>query len=65
MRITDKECHSYWNKDHATVLALHEREEKDKYLASCHEMKKNFTLMVYSVDGITGREAKATERCPA
>ncbi|KAL7534427.1 hypothetical protein ACHAXR_005870 [Thalassiosira sp. AJA248-18] len=40
------------------------RRKKDKYLRACHEMRKrkDFTPLVYSVDGIAGREAKNAER---
>ena len=62
MRITDTESRSYRNRDFEKVLALQEKEKKDKYLASCHEMRKDFTPLVYSVDGIAGREAKAAEK---
>ena len=62
MRITDTESRSYRNRDFRKVLASQEKEKKDKYLASCHEMRKDFTPLVYSVDGIAGREAKAAEK---
>ncbi len=61
MRITDTECRSNRNKDIDKVLAAHEKEKKDKYLRKCQEERMDFTLMVYSVDGISGREAKHTE----
>ena len=62
MRITDPEARSYRNKDHDKVLAAQEKEKKDKYLRSCHEQRKDFTPMVYTVDGVAGREARAAER---
>jgi hypothetical protein len=43
----------------AKVLEQHEKEKKDKYLQNCLEMRKNFMPMVYSVDGIAGREAES------
>ena len=62
IRITDTECRSYRNRDHAKVLESQEKEKKKKYLASCHAMRKDFTPLVYSVDGIAGREAKSAEK---
>ena len=62
VRITDTESRSYRNRDFEKVLASQEKEKKDKYLASCHEMRKDFTPLVYSVDGIAGKEAKAVEK---
>ena len=44
---------------HYRVLAAHEKEKKDKYLASIHAQHKYFTPMVYTVNGIAGREAKS------
>ena len=62
VRITDTECRSNRNRCYTKVLASQEKEKKDKYLASCHEMRKDFTPLVYSVDGIAGREARAAEK---
>ena len=36
--------------------------KKDKYLQNCLEMRKDFTSLVYSVDGIAGREAWNAEK---
>jgi hypothetical protein len=44
------------------VLADQEQEKKNKYLATCHELRKDFTPLVYSVDGMAGREAKMMEK---
>jgi hypothetical protein len=57
MRITDTDAQSYRKKEFAKVLEQHEKEKKDKYLQNCLEMRKDFTPMIYSVDGIAGREA--------
>ena len=62
VRITDTDARSYRNTDPATVLARQEKEKKDKYLHACHEKRKDFTPLVYSVDGIRGRKAKSAER---
>ena len=44
------------------MLKAHEKEKKDKYLKTCHALRKDFTPMVYTVDGIAGREAKSAEK---
>ena len=62
VRITDTDSRSNRNKDVDKVLAKHEKEKKDKYLRKCHEERKDFTPLVYSVDGIAGREAKSAEK---
>jgi hypothetical protein len=65
MRITDTQSCSYWNKDNQKGLAQQKKEKKNQYLCSCLEMQKDFTPLVYSVNGITGREAKNAEKCLA
>ena len=65
MRITDTECHSRQHQDHAKGLESQEKERKAKYIASYHEIRKESTPMVCSVDGITGREDKAMQKCLA
>ena len=62
MRITDTDAKSYRKKDFGKVLLQHEKEKKDKYLRTCLELRKDFTPMVYSVDGIAGREARNAEK---
>jgi hypothetical protein len=62
VRITDTQSCSYRNKDYQKVLAQQEKEKKNQYLQPCLEMRKDFTPLVYSVDGITGREAKNAEK---
>ena len=51
-RITDTGTRPYRNKDYEKVIAAQEKEKKDKYLHPCQEHRKNFTPLVYSVDGI-------------
>jgi hypothetical protein len=53
---------SYRNKDYQKVLAQQEKEKKNQYLCPCLERRKDFTPLVYSVDGIAGREAKNVEK---
>jgi hypothetical protein len=62
VRIMDTQSHSYQNKNYQKVLAQQEKEKKNQYLRPCLEMQKDFTPLVYSVDGIAGREAKNAEK---
>jgi hypothetical protein len=62
MRITDTDAKSYWKKEFGKVFSQHKKEKKDKYLQTCLEMRKDYTPMVYSVDGIAGREAQNAEK---
>jgi hypothetical protein len=62
VHIMDTQSCSYQNKDYQKVLAQQEKEKKNQYLCPCLEMRKDFTPLVYSVDGIAGREAKSVEK---
>ena len=60
--ITDTQSRSYRNRDYQKVLSQQEKEKKNQYLRPCLEMWKDFAPLVYSVDGIAGREAKNAEK---
>ena len=62
VRITDTDARSARGRDYTKVLAAQEKEKKTKYLQSCLQMRKDFTPLVYTVDGIAGREARNAER---
>ena len=62
MRITDTDARSARGKDYTKILASHEKAKKDKYLHSCLQLRKDFTPLVYTVDGIAGREARNAEK---
>jgi hypothetical protein len=62
VRITDTECRTTRNQEVEKVLKKCEKEKKDKYLRACHEMRRDFTPLVYSVDGCAGRETKQAEK---
>ena len=59
VRITDTEAPSYRRMDPAKVLARHEKEKKDKYLDACLARRRQFTPLVFSVDGLRGKETNA------
>ncbi len=62
MHIMDTDTRSYRKRDFGKVLLQHEKGKKDKYLRTCLELRKDFTPMVYSVDGIAGCEARNAEK---
>ena len=62
IRITDTECRSTRNQEPSKVLAKCEKLKKDKHLHACLERRRDFTPLVYSVDGMAGRETKMAER---
>ena len=61
VRITDTEACSHRNKDPTKALEVQEKEKKGKYLQTCHELQKDFTPLVYSVNGMAGKEARCAE----
>ena len=44
------------------VLKRATEQKKDKYLNACLERRRSFTPLVYSVDGLACKEARAFER---
>ena len=62
VRIADTDAPSYRGQDPKKVLARHEKEKKDKYLDACIERRRQFTPLVYSVDGLMGSEARAASK---
>jgi len=60
----DTNAQSYRKKEFAKVLVQHEKEKKEKYLQNCLEMRKDFMPVVFSVDGISGHEARNAEKRP-
>ena len=56
------EACSYQNNSPIKFLADQEKEKKDKYLCPCQEQQEDFTPMVYSVNGIGGREARGAKK---
>ena len=62
IRITNTESRSHRNKDPVKCLAAQEKEKKGKYETACHEQRKDFTPLVYSIDGMAGPATRAAER---
>jgi hypothetical protein len=62
VRITDTDAPSNRGLDPIKILARHEKEKKAKYGQLCHERRRHFTPLVFSVDGLQGKEATAAMR---
>jgi hypothetical protein len=62
VRITDSDAPAHRTVEVPKLLARQEKEKKNKYLQSCLEMRKDFTPLVYTVDGVAGREARSAEK---
>ena len=59
VRVTNTDQPSQRGTAPDKVLARHEREKKDKYGEVCMERQRTFTPLVFSVDGMMGKEAQA------
>ena len=62
VRITDTECRTTRNQNPERVLAKCEHAKKQKHLVPCLERRRDFTPLVYSVDGMAGRETRMAEK---
>ena len=62
VRITDTDQPSNRNTAPSKVLLRQEKEKKDKYGALCLARRRTFTPLVFSVDGLMGKEATAASK---
>ena len=62
VRMTDTDQPSNRNTDPGKVLLRHEKEKKDKYGALCIARRRSFTPLVFSIDGLLGKEATAASK---
>ena len=63
MQVVDCDTPSRRNYiDSEKILESCARVKKLKYLQPCAERRRSFTPLIYSVDGMTGREAQAFEK---
>jgi hypothetical protein len=62
VRVTDTDCASQVGQDPKKVLLRHEKEKKGKYLDRCIASRRQFTPLVFSVDGLQGVEAQAASK---
>ena len=59
VRMTDVDAASYDNMTTEKCLAKHEQAKKKKYLQACLAQRMHFTPLVFSIDGVMGRETDA------
>lgn len=59
VRITDTEAQSHRGRTTAKCLEANERSKKAKHLEACLANGQHFAPLVFTVDGVPGKEAKA------
>ena len=63
VRVMDTDAKSYKRyTDCKKLLEAAAKEKKDKYLEACLERRRSFAPLVYSVDGMAAKEARAFEK---
>ena len=62
IRVTDTDESSYGNRSSAKVIQQAEKAKCDKYKSAWQDRQRDFVPLVYSVDGLPGKRAKAAER---
>jgi hypothetical protein len=62
VRITDTDQPSNRNTAPSKVLLRHEKEKKNKYGDLCIAKRQTFTPLVFSIDGLLGKEATAASK---
>ena len=62
VRVTDTDAKSYRSSTSAKVLEKAAREKRAKYEKACLEQRRSFMALVYSVDGMAGKGARAYKK---
>ena len=62
IRVTDTDARSYQSSSSQKVLERAAKVKKAKYNDACLEMRRSFMPLVYSVDGLACKEARAFEK---
>ena len=62
VRVTDMDEKSYRGSTTVKVLEKAAREKRAKYKKVCLEQRCSFMALVYSVDGMTGKGARAYKK---
>ncbi len=62
IQVCDTDAKSYGNRDSKKVLEGAARRMKDKYEEACLERRRDFTPMIYLVNGMADKHARAAER---
>ncbi|KAL7474365.1 hypothetical protein ACHAW6_000346 [Cyclotella cf. meneghiniana] len=62
VHIRDTDSRSYRNTSSSKILEHHAKEEKDKYETACLDQRRDFTPLVYYVDGMASKDTRTAER---
>ena len=62
VHVTDTDAKSYRGSSSAKVLEKAAREKRAKYEKACLKQRRSFMALVYSVDGMAGKGARAYEK---
>ena len=62
IRLCDTDARSYGNTDSSKILERAAKEKKTKYEAACLERRRDFTPLIYSVDGLASKDTRAAEK---
>ncbi len=62
VQVCDTDAKSYGNHKSKKVLEGATRRKKDKYEEACLKRRQDFTSMIYSVNGMADKHARAVER---
>ncbi len=62
VQVCDTDAKSYGNRESKKVLEGAARRKKEKYEEACLERRRDFTPMIYSVDGMADKHARAAEK---
>jgi hypothetical protein len=62
VQICDTDAKSYGNRTSKKVLESAALRKKSKYEEACLERRRDFTPMIYSVDGMADKHARAAEK---
>jgi hypothetical protein len=62
VQVCDTDAKSYGNRELKKVLEGTARRKKEKYEEACLEWRRDFTPMIYSVDGMANKHARAAEK---
>ncbi|KAL7474808.1 hypothetical protein ACHAW6_000764, partial [Cyclotella cf. meneghiniana] len=65
VHICDTNSRSYSNTSLSTILERHAKEKKDKYKTACLKYHRDFTPLVYSVNGMASKDAQTAKQCIA
>ena len=62
VRICDTDSRSYGNTSSCKILECHAKEKKDMYETACLDCRRDFTPLVYSIDGMASKDVRMAEQ---